>query len=49
MSTIEKLIDYIKTLTPEQAEKLTRQMPRLIASTVEPSQPDRQIVVPQSQ
>ena len=49
MSTIEKLVDYIKTLTPEQAEKIIRQMPRLIASVEEPSLPDLPKVVPQSQ
>ena len=40
MSTVEQLIDFIKNLTPEQAEKIIRQMPRLIASTEEPSQPE---------
>ena len=49
MSTIETLIDYIKTLTPEQAEKIIRQMPRLIASVEEPSLPVLRKVVPQSQ
>ena len=48
MSTIEKLIDFIKELTPEQAEKIIRQMPRLIASVEEPSRPDPQIAAPQS-
>lgn len=49
MKANEKLIDFIKGLTPEQAEKIIRQMPRLIASIEEPSRPDHLKVVPQSQ
>lgn len=40
MSAIDTLISFIKTLTPEQADKIIRQMPRLIALTEEPSQPE---------
>ena len=40
MNTVEQLIDFIKNLTPEQADKIIRQMPRLIALTEEPSQPE---------
>lgn len=32
MTNVEKLIDYIKTLTPEQADKIICQMPQLLAS-----------------
>ncbi len=39
MSDTEKLISYILTLTPEQADKIIRQMPRLIALREESSQP----------
>ena len=40
MNTVEQLIDFIKKLTPEQADKIIRQMPRLTALTEEPSQPE---------
>ena len=39
MSAVETLIDYIKTLTPEQVDRIIHQMPRLIASVEEPLQP----------
>ena len=39
MSAVDKLISYIKSITPEQADKIIRQMPRLIASAEEPCQP----------
>lgn len=39
MSDTEKLISYILTLTPEQADKIIRQMPRLTALLEESSQP----------
>lgn len=36
MTNVEALIDYIKHLTTEQADKIIRQMPRLISSIEEP-------------
>lgn len=39
MTKVEELIDFIKNLTPEQAEKIIRQMPELISSAEEPCQP----------
>ena len=39
MNNVEELIDFIKNLTPEQAEKIIRQMPELISSTEAPCQP----------
>ena len=49
MTNVEKLIDYIKTLTPEQADKVIRQMPRLTALAEEPFRPDPQSAPAQSQ
>ena len=49
MTNVEKLIDYIKNLTPEQADKIICQMPRLIALVEEPCQPDPQKDLWQSQ
>ena len=43
MSNVEELIEFIKELTPEQADKIIRQMPLLISSVAELSQPDPQI------
>ena len=40
MSNVEELIEFIKGLTPEQADKIIRQMPLLISSVAEPCQPD---------
>ena len=39
MTNVEKLIDYITSLTPEQADKIIHQMPLLIASLEESFQP----------
>lgn len=49
MTNVDKLIDYIKNLTPEQADKIICQMPRLIALVEEPCQPDPQKDLWQSQ
>ena len=32
MTNVEKLIDFITTLTPEEADKLICEMPQLLAS-----------------
>ena len=48
MNQVEQLIDFIKNLTPEQAEKIIRQMPELISSVEEPCQPDPQLTPSQS-
>ena len=39
MSDTEKLISYIMSLTPEQADKIIRQIPRLTALLEESLQP----------
>ena len=39
MRNVEELIDYLKHLTPEQSDKLIRQMPKLLSSVEELLQP----------
>ena len=39
MSNVEELIEFIKTLTPEQTDKIIRQMQLLTSSIAEPCQP----------
>lgn len=40
-NNVDELISFIKSLTPEQVEKIIRQMPELISLTEELCQPDR--------
>ena len=42
MSNVEELIEFIKELTPEQTDKIIRQMQVLISSAAELSQPAHQ-------
>lgn len=37
MSAVDKLVSYILKLTPEQAEKLVRHLPRLVTLLDEPA------------
>lgn len=39
MTNVDKLITYILTLTPEQADKVIRQLPRLTELLAESLQP----------